>query len=218
MRILKGIRPVTFKELKTRLQTFSGFDLEDEQAGDLINQGRRQFALRSRYPKKIVNLGSTVDGTASYDWPADLLLPIWIAVGGGEPWDVADAETIRQYETSQSSFFGIGAWYDAPGEDGTRKLKLYPTPGSALAIELEYVFRPEPLVNASDEPSEIPAEFHEAFLFSASVVYYETIEDNPELAQRNQEKLDLKVNELGRYDNERRAGRGIFFPTLGFAA
>ena len=105
-----------------------------------------------------------------------------------------------------------GVWYERADKEGTRKLYLYPAPSGGDSIELEWVYRPAPLSVAEPkgEPSELPDEFHPALLSEASAVYYETVEDNPDLAQRNSERADLWVGELTRYDNQRRSGSGSF--------
>lgn len=96
---------------------------------------------------------------------------------------------------------------------------LYPTPGSVAAIELEYVYRPAELVNDADEPSWMPAAFHKGLLWAAPALYFETVEDNPELAKWNQEKADLVVSELQHYDIERGDGHGVFqAPVVGWTA
>jgi len=75
------------------------------------------------------------------------------------------------------------------------------------------------MVGDSDEPTEIPEDFHPALLPGASATYYETVEDNPELAQRNAEQFDLWAGELVRYDNQRRGGSNPFMvPILGVSA
>lgn len=197
-------------QLRTRLSSFDGFDLEAEEARDLINESRRRFALRSKYPKKTSAFDTTVSGQSTYDWPTDLLLPLKLSVAG-LPWEATDEETAARYANGELILQREGAWYDAPGETGARQLHLYPTPGSSsLAIHLEWVYRPTDLVNDTDEPEEIPVEFHPAILFEVAATYYETFEDNPELAQRNSEKADTAVGELTRYDNMRRSGTGIF--------
>jgi hypothetical protein len=109
-----------------------------------------------------------------------------------------------------------------PSASGGDELLLYPTPGSGGdTLELEWVFRaPELTVDEpSGEPSELPPEFHAGLLSYCASVYYETVEDNPELAQRNNEKWELVVAEVQRYAVERASGNGIFqIPILGVTA
>lgn len=87
-------------------------------------------------------------------------------------------------------------------------------PSSEQAIELEWAFRPVPMVADADEPTEIPEEFHPGLPWEAAATYFETMEDNPELAQRNQEKADSYINGLIAYGNERRAGSGVAIPQI----
>jgi hypothetical protein len=112
-----------------------------------------------------------------------------------------------------------GVFYEKADSEGTRKLVLYPAPGEGLAIELEWIFRPSAMALDEDEPSELPEEFHPALIPEVAATYYELVEDNPELAQRNSEKADLWVGELNRYDNRRRGGSDPFrVPILGISA
>lgn len=112
-----------------------------------------------------------------------------------------------------------GAYYEADGEDGVKRVVLVGSYGSGLPISLRYVYAPPPMTADSDEPSELPRPFHEALLPASAAVYYETVEDNPELAQRNSEQVDLWVGRLVRYDNQRRGGSDPFMvPILGVSA
>jgi hypothetical protein len=201
---------VNLGQLTTRLNAFAGFDLSDSEACDLLNEARRRLARRSKYPRKTAT-ESTVSGQAAYSWPEDMLLPLRVSVNG-EPWSSTDAETVEQFAKGSLILQEEGVWYEAPDNEGTRALYLYPTPDEALTLTVEYVYRPVDLnvSTPAGEPTEIPPEFHEALLPMVAAAYYETVEDNPELAQRNTEKGDLWISELMRYDHERRSGDGIF--------
>jgi hypothetical protein len=104
-------------------------------------------------------------------------------------------------------------WFDGVDDSGDRKLALYPQPSSG-SIELEYVYRPGALINDGDQPSWMPPPFHKGLLWSVAAIYFETVEDNPELAKWNQEKADAVASELRSYDNERGAGNGVFAPAV----
>lgn len=210
---------MNLSQLTTRLNSFSAFDLTDTEAKELLNEARRRFALRSKYPRKRGSIGETVAEQAAYDWPADLLLPVSLAIAG-TPWPSTDADSVELYEKGELVLQQIGGWYDGPDVDGARKLYLYPAPGEAgLEIKLEWIYRPAPLVNDTDEPTELPEEFHPALLPEVASYYYETVEDDPELAQRNAEKADEWVVDLRHYENLRKTGNGVFkVPILGVDA
>lgn len=142
-----------------------------------------------------------------------------IAVGGSDPFDATSQETVRQYERGGSRLAVDGVWFDGVDEFGDRSLALYPPPGSVLPIELEYVYRPPEMVNDADIPSWMPYPFHKGLLYSAAAVYFESVEDNPELGKWNQEKADSIASELRNYDIERGSGNGIFqIPVVGWTA
>lgn len=152
-----------------------------------------------------------------YPWPTDLLLAREVAVSGSGPLSATSHESVRQYERGLATPVGEGLWFDGVDESGDRKLGLHPTPGAVGAIDLEYVYRPAALVNDSDEPSWMPAPFHKGLPYSALAVYFETVEDNPELAKWNQEKADAVASELRSYDIERGSGNGVFAaPVVGW--
>lgn len=161
-----------------------------------------------------MTLGETEDAVAAYSWPDDLLLTLSLSVGGSETWEAGDPESVRAYEQGSATFIGTGVWLDLPDNEGERKLNLYPTPAGGSAIELEYVYRPGAMVGEDDEPSWLPAPFHKGLLWIAASLYFETVEDNPELAKWNEEKADLVVAEISRYEIERRAGQGVFLPQI----
>lgn len=166
-----------------------------------------------------MSLGVTTSSQAVYGWPDDFLLPLQVSLEGGDPLDPADPTTVRQYERDTLSLLQDRVYYEAPGDDGVRRLALYPEPSDGLVIELEYVYAPAPMTADADEPTEIPRPFHEALLPASAATYYETVEDNPELAQRSAEQLDLWVGKLARYDIQRRGGSNPFqVPIVGVSA
>lgn len=210
MRTPETETPINLTALTTRLNEFAGFDLSDSEAALLLNEGRREAARRSRYPRKVKEIGPTVAEQEAYSLPADFLLPESLAVAA-RPWESSDLETVRQYKQGELILLPYGVWYERPDEEGVRKLYLYPAPGEAgLAVELEYVYQPVDLVNDGDEPSEFPEFWHPNLRFFAAQVYYETIEDNADLAEVFKGRADTAIGDLIRYDNERSTGNGIF--------
>lgn len=140
-----------------------------------------------------------------------MLLVETVAVAG-YPWAPADRETVRQFERGELRRTGRGVWYDHVESSGIRRLFLYPTPSGGDTLELEWVYAGVPL--KTDQPTagpeELPVWFHPKLVHFAAEVYYETVEDNPELAEKAKGMADLAVSELIRYDNERASGSGIF--------
>jgi hypothetical protein len=102
-------------------------------------------------------------------------------------------------------------WYEAPNANGVRRLYLYPPPDGA-SLELEWVYEAPALKadEANAGPEEFPAWFHPKLVHFAAEDYYESVEDNPELAEQQKAKAEAAVSELVRYDRQRRSGDGIF--------
>lgn len=201
--------------LTARTNTLFGFDLSSSEAADLLNQGRREAARRSRYPKKSKVIGETVAEQAAYEYPSDLLLVESVYVEG-TPYSAADREKVRQFEKGSPRLLDPGVWYDGTDESGDRKLTLYPVPSAGQGIELEWVYEGTPF-NTSEpnaEPDELPEWFHPHLTYFVGEIYYDSVEDNPELAEAQRAKADAKVSDLIRYDNERQAGNGIFMPGI----
>jgi hypothetical protein len=145
-------------------------------------------------------------------------MAISLCVGGTDPWEPTDPTTARRFASGSLVLQREGAFYEKPDSEGSRKLVLYPAPGEGLTIDLEWVYRPD-VILIDEEPNELPEEFHPALIPELAATYYELVEDNPELAQRNAEKADLWVGELNRYDNQRRGGNDPFMvPILGISA
>jgi len=138
----------------------------------------------------------------------------------GRPWGSSDRETVRQFETGSLALQAVGVWYEQPDPEGIRRLHLYPTPSGGATLELEWVYAGS--FKADDlngVPSEFPEWFHPKLCHFAAEAYYETVEDNPELAEQQKAKADLAVSELVRYDNKRRSGSGVFrIPIAGMTA
>lgn len=102
-------------------------------------------------------------------------------------------------------------WYEGTDSAGARALYIYPTPAAdGDAITVEYVYRAADLSVDDDAPSEFPEEFHPGLLHYVASVYYDTVEDNADLAQRNSERFDGVVSELARHRILRKSGEGVF--------
>lgn len=201
--------------LTARLNDLAGFDLSSAEACSLLNEARAEAARRSRYPRKVADIGPTVAGQVAYNWPEDLLIPLSVSVAG-EPWEASDRETVRQYEKGELVLQSVGVWYEASDESGARKLYLYPAPSGGDTIEVEWVFQGSPFTadETSAEPDEFPSWWHSKLIFIVAETYYAFVEDDEELAQINREKADLAVGDLIRYDNERHSGSGVFRPGI----
>lgn len=151
----------------------------------------------------------TVPDQQVYSLPDDFVLPVAVyrdgkVQGNSDPGEVANIASGRL------RYWGDGLWWLDQGGLG-----LYPVPGSVQQVSLEYVFTPPPLVLPDDEPVAFPESFHPALVNYVAKVYYAMVEDNPELAQVNEEKYQQMVGELSRFRVSRETGGGSF--TIGIA-
>lgn len=80
---------------------------------------------------------------------------------------------------------------------------------------MEYVYAPAPLTvdEPAGEPTAFPSYWHPKLVHFVAASYFETVEDNSEIAAVEQEKADLAISDLERYDNER-AGSGPFLVSI----
>lgn len=137
-------------------------------------------------------------------------MPLSVSLGG-RPLGFSDKETVERYQDGREvALQDLNVWYEKPDEDGTRKLFIFPAPGEASALLLEYVYEPVDLTGDSDVPTEIPDVFHSHPLYYVAALYYRSVEDNAELAEAHERTFDQKVSEVIRYDNQRRSGNGVF--------
>lgn len=202
----------------TRASTFQGLDLTEAEFRELWNEARERFALRTKYPRKVAEIGPTVSGQEAYAWPEDLLLPLKLSVAG-RPWGSSDPTTIEQIRQGELTFCDVGLWFDEADEEGQRTLRLYPTPEGEQTLVLEWVFRPAPASEAADEPTEFPEVFHDGLLYEAAAIAFEGSEDNIEFGNYYAQKAEGRARELMAYDNLRRSGGGVFrVPILGRTA
>lgn len=158
-------------------------------------------------------------GQSAYAWPEDLLMVLRVTVAG-QPWQAVSRETVERIQAGELALRAPGVWYEAPDEAGVRRLHLYPAPDGA-SLSLEWVYDPPPLKESADNegPEEFPAWFHPKLLHFAAEDYYESVEDNPELAEVHKAKSEAAVAELLRFDYQRRSGDGNFtIPILGVTA
>lgn len=200
---------MTVKQLVERAQNVFGFDLESAALIELLNDARQDAARLTEYPRKVVE-AEHENGVV--EQPEDFLLALNVSVDG-VPFANSDRETIRQFENGELVPTGRGYWYDYTDEEGTEVVKLYPAPESTSTVELEYVYCGLDWSIASLEkgvPSEFPRWFHPKLLHFMAAIYYETVEDNPELGEFQKGKAEAAAGDLIRFKNEREGGDGIF--------
>lgn len=120
-----------------------------------VNEGIEQFLLDTGM-KVALGTITTTAGEGDYDLPDEVLAlrkvwiddtPDWIL----EPVSEDDILWFRRAEGIPLRYYSIA---------GANLLQLAGIPDSASTINITYVPRPVTLVNGSDEPTEIPAEYH----------------------------------------------------------
>lgn len=143
--------------------------------------------------------------------PGDYLLTGTLEVNG-YPVGSTDRDTVRQYEKGELLLLEPVVYYESTDESGNRVLAFYPELAAGTTVSLEYVYEPIPLSSSepSRGPSAFPTYWHSKLRYFAQEIYYETVEDNEELAEINRQKGDQAISDLTRYDNERQVGEGVF--------
>lgn len=120
-----------------------------------VNEGVEQFLLDTGM-KVALGTITTTAGEGDYDLPEEVLAlrkvwiddtPDWIL----EPVSEDDILWFRRAEGIPLRYYSIA---------GANLLQLAGIPDDASTINITYVPRPVTLVNGSDEPTEIPAEYH----------------------------------------------------------
>lgn len=204
---------MTVKQLVERAQNVFGFDLESKTLIELLNDARQDAARLTEYPRKVVEAEHE---NGILELPEDYLLALNVIVDGTE-FSSSDRETVRQFENGELSPTGSGYWYNYTDEEGTEIVKLYPAPESTSKIELEHIYCGLDWSIASLEsiPHEFPRWFHPKLLHFMAAIYYETVEDNPELGEFQKGKAEAAAGDLIRWKNEREAGDGVF--TIGIS-
>lgn len=163
----------------------------------------------------MADIGPTVSGQVAYTWPEDLLLVESVTVAG-RPWASSSREAVRRFAAGELTLNDYGVWYESADDTGLRKLHLYPAPSGGDTLELEWVYGGPALMTdqPNGTPGELPEWFHPKLCHFVAETYYETVEDNPELAEQQKTKAELAISELIRYDNERGSGSGVFMPGI----
>jgi len=200
---------VTLEKLLKRAEELYGFDTGSTEALiELFNDARQDAARLSGYPRKVVTAELNGD---EIELPEDYLLASTVIVGG-TPFVESDRMTVRQFENGELLPTGPGYWYDYTNDEGATVVKLWPEPASTAKVEFEYIYCGLDWTSGSGEeaPVEFPRWFHPKLISFVAAAYYETVEDNPELAEVAKGKAEQAVSDLIRYDNERQGGGAPF--------
>lgn len=196
--------------LVTELSSFSGFDLTDDEATDLINEACAELNSRGEWFRAVIEVDTTVSGTGTYDFPTstDRLLRLYV---DDVPWSRLDLDTIKLADIGQASIaYATNAGVFAPTEDDAsqEQVRLYPTPTTTgLSITAQVVVDPPTLDSDADTTVFPSPRFDRALVDYVAAVAYAGLEDNSEESQIRMAKFEEKAVELRRL-RIGRVGRG----------
>lgn len=160
----------TLAQFRTRISAKLGLDNsasgDQTLIDDWVNEGYEDVLLRTRCKVSSATMDLTA-GTADYTLPTDILAAIDMDIATSTdtfPLVRTDAEDILRRRRASTSTDSPSRFYAV---EGSNLLLVYPTPSAADTITIYYVPRPTALSATSDEPSDIPSEFHKAIEFYA---------------------------------------------------
>jgi hypothetical protein len=156
----------------------------------------RDFARLSKYPRKRWDFETVPGQLEGYTVPADWIQQVSVRIDGTviegtDPLTIADIAAGYVLSSAPG-----GYWYLAEDQ---QSLGIYPISTEVRQVATQYVYTPPALVLDTDTPSAFPESFHSALLLYVAAQYYSTVEDNPELAQVNDERYRAKAAELEQF-------------------
>jgi len=169
---------------------------------------------RSKWYRKTLSVGPTVDGQATYALPGEVVEILMVEVDGNVYGH------LRHQDPSEGAkgwvwlggTGGIAGRQDSSG--GEQQLWLYPTPrtGSALepgrTISVYAVCRPPDLVEGQDATLVVPGEYMDALVSGAIATGLLRTEDRPDLAANHEQLFTAACQELAQQSNRRFRGVG----------
>ena len=179
--------PETTSQLVADIREEGSFDCTEAQALRWLNRRHRQMcAIAECFRKRYVVPSGTVADQAEYTWPADLIRPLEVAVGG-QVYEKAVHTDIRGVANGTVLVTGPGLLFaETASTAGVKQVSLIPAPSVAGdAIVIYGAFRPLTLLMDNSVPLQIDDEAEEALLAGV----YSTA-----LARPNEARADLAAS------------------------
>jgi hypothetical protein len=204
----------TVAQLVAQVLEEGQFDATNAQALRWLTVRQRQLCRRSKWYRKTLSIGPTVDGQASYALPAEVVEILMVEVDGyvyGHMRHQDPSEAAKGWIWLGGSG-GIAGRQDSSA--GEQQLWIFPTPyaGGSLepgkAVSVYAVVRPPDLVEGDDTTLVIPGEYMDALVEGAIATAMLRTEDRPDLAAGHEQIFTTACGELSQQSNRRYRGVG----------
>jgi hypothetical protein len=175
-------------------QRFTSAQLQSE-----IERAQEQFVLDTRCLKDVDSI-TTVDGTAEYDLPTDILDVLRVAHKGLKLESISAYELDVRLNQDWTDDTGTPTRYYVDLDPNNKKIRLYPIPEAADAganLTLEYLKMPPALSSDSDVPLDshtLLTPYHDALAYYAASSLLNIQPDQAALVMIGQ--YDKKYNQL----------------------
>lgn len=189
----------TLADLRSDVDNLAGLDIEPEERDRLLNEGHVELCVRAEWTRALKEVGPTVADQIAYAYPdARRILSLSVA---GNTYAPTDHESVLSLRAGRLVLRTDGVWWLSYESDGTRKISLYPTPGTAgVSILAECVVEPAELVNDADEPA-VPSDFRQALVDYVASLTLGRQEDDPEARELHQAEFERQVQRLSELAN-----------------
>jgi hypothetical protein len=176
------------------------------------------MCVRAEWTRATLELGPTVDGQATYAFPADASRILTLKVGG-YPLAPGDAGMVDDLILDRAYLRAYGIWYLEHEADGDEVVRIYPTPGptaAGQALSAYCIVVPEDL-ELEDEPK-VPADFQSGIRDYAAALIYGYTEDTFDLRQMHYGEFERQTNRLRALRMSRRGRGGVRMRVEGWTA
>jgi hypothetical protein len=161
---------MTFEQLVDRL--LSLFDAGQARAVDVVNERLARMVTEAEYLRKIMSLGTTVAGQASYPLDSTVTKILQVRIDFTDGTVLYDGtETLEDLwrVDAGAADAGPGTFVviepDSDGSGNTDNFRLYPAPAEAgLSVQALVVVQPATLTYSSGTALPIPLDAHEQLL------------------------------------------------------
>lgn len=121
-----------------------------------VNEAYEQILIRTRCKISSADISLTTD-EPDYELSTSIMRIVRANISGETRLlEYLNADELARMRLGASTS-GTPTRYTV---EGGNLLRLYPTPDSALTLQIDYVPRPSALTSSSDVPSSVPTEFH----------------------------------------------------------
>ena len=194
---------MTLGELRDRVRRVGGMGVDPAVADSFLNERYQRLAAESGWARERFD-DVTVIGQSAYEIPNKVVEILEFRISD-TPYTRVGLQSLNDLQGGITNLRRGGVYAPQYDNAAAHQVSIYPVPSEdSLPIEFWASTLPDPIV-VGEEPN-LPADFHIEVAYGAMGDLYEFYDENPEMADRMNQRFEAAIERLRKRANKRVGG------------